>query len=241
MADKPQQSGNMFVYILGAIFLLGILLVITKGSFQEGTGIDSEKIVLQVNEVKRYAAELERGVSYVMRNGYSETDIRFAHSNSGSTYGVGINDVPGRQIFNRAGGGVEWRGPPSGAQTAASDWVFNARNSVNKVGSGVDSGSCPSADECVELLAILPNVTKPFCLSVNLSNQITNPAGEPPKEADSFVTDNPFDGTFTGVEWLNVTGGYLNGRTEGCFEGNGGSAALGEAGHYYYYRVLLAR
>ena len=73
-----RQSGNILIYILGAILLLGLLIMLVKGSFQEGTGVDSEKVVLKAQQVQACAGELERGVAYVLRNGVSETDIKFA-------------------------------------------------------------------------------------------------------------------------------------------------------------------
>lgn len=215
----------MFVYILGAIFLLGILIVIVKGSFQEGSGIDGEKNALLVGQVQRYGAELERGVNYILQSGYSEADIRFAHPNANPGYGL-ITDIPTRQIFDPAGGGVEWKAPPTGSQVAAEAWYFNARSGVTGVGT-----SC-AANSCVDLVATLRNVTKSFCLAVNQANDITNPLGPPPVEVDTYSYSQLFNGTYLYNNSIDVVGGYTAGKSEGCFS---------MSGIYYYYRVLLAR
>mgnify|MGYP000326001555 CR=1 FL=1 len=55
---RPAESGNMLIYILGAIFLMGLLIVIVKGSFQPGTGIDAEKAQIMANQIRAYGAEL---------------------------------------------------------------------------------------------------------------------------------------------------------------------------------------
>lgn len=48
---RQNQSGNMLIYILGGIFLLGILIVLLKGNAQEGAGIDADKIAVSVQKM----------------------------------------------------------------------------------------------------------------------------------------------------------------------------------------------
>ncbi len=225
MKDKAPQSGNMFVYILGAIFLFGILIVIMRGSFQEGSGIDGEKNVLLVGQVQRYGAELQRGVTYILQSGFSESDIRFASTNAASTYGT-ITDGPTRQVFDPSGGGVEWQNPPSDLQTTATPWSFSAATVITGVGT-----TCASST-CADLAAFLSRVPKSFCIQVNRSNNTTNPSGNPPVDPDGFTWNTPFTGTYTYSNYLNTTGNYLDGKMEGCVE---------RSSVYYYYRVLLAR
>lgn len=230
-----RQSGNILIYILGAIFLLGILIVITKGNYQPGTGIDAEAVVIKVSEVRRYASELERGVQFVMQNGISETDIRFAHPNAASAYGTyGTN--PKAEIFHPQGGGVEWKDPPSGVQVSAKPWYFIGANAAK------GSGSTCNQSSCSDLIAFLPDVTQAFCIQVNNSTGVQNPSNIPPKEAGSAVVESTqFAGTFTYAQTLDTTGEYITSKKEGCFEGNGASATLGLAGHYYYYKILSSR
>jgi hypothetical protein len=225
MQQNRSTAGNMFIYIIGAIFLMGLLIVALKGSFQEGSGIDPEKNILLVNQVQRYGAELERGVSYILRSGYSESELRFAHPNAASAYGL-ITDIPARQVFAPEGGGVEWRAPPAGLQTTLTPWTFSGEAKVVGVGS---NGTDPSA---AELIAFLMYVPKSFCLEVNNSNGITNPSGNPPTDADGFTWNVPFIGNFAAVGGINSTGNELFGKMQGCVEASGA---------YHYYRVLLAR
>lgn len=58
--------------------MLGLLAMTVKGSNTLGAGIDSEQLAIRVAEVQQYGQELERAVTYVLRNGHSEIDIRFA-------------------------------------------------------------------------------------------------------------------------------------------------------------------
>lgn len=134
----------------------------------------------------------------VMQNGYSETDLRFAHPNAASAYGD-ITDDPGRQIFDKTGGGATFRAPPSGIQPSVTPWVFSGADMVNQVGT---TCSTPGPG-CAELLAILPNVTKNFCLALNRSNFIDNPSGNPPEADGTVDVTSLFTGTFTGTKCRN--------------------------------------
>ncbi len=229
MQPHRNIAGNILIYILGAIFLMGLLIVSLKGSFQEGTGIDPEKTALLVGQVQRYGAELERGVAYVLRNGYSETDIRFAHPNASSAYGD-ITDIPARQVFAPEGGGVEWRNPPSGIQTTPTPWLFSGNGAIEGVGT---TDPC-TGYVCKELTAILGNVTKEFCLQMNQKIGVPNTGGNPPKDSGTFDTTTTFAGNFG-------NGGNIGpasfGFSEGCIEGDSSPST----GTYHYYRVLLAR
>lgn len=237
MARAPHKtnSGNMLIYILGAIFLMGLLIVLLKGSFQEGAGIDAEKNVMRAGEIMRYGGELERAARYIISNGYSESDIRFAHPTglaAYSAYGL-IATTPQQQIFSAQGGGALWRNPPAGSQSPAANWVFTGNNAVTQVGS-----TCALAS-CSDLLVVLPNVTRDICIQINRSKGITNPSGEPPREVDGMNLAVLFTGGVFGyTATVDTTGGYTTAQNEGCFEGNGGSTSVGS---YYYYRVLLAR
>ncbi len=227
---RKNQSGNMLVYILGAIILMGLLFVALKGSFQEGTGIDPEKNAMLVGQVQRYGAELERGVKYILDNGYSEADIRFAHPSADAGYGS-ISDNPARQVFSPEGGGVERQLAPTGSQLTGTTipWVISARVAVTGVGS-----TC-TGNECADLVLFMPNTVKEVCLIINSRLGITNPSGDAPVDPDDFSWLSPvFDGTFERWNYINTTGNYLDGRPEGCVKTQ-------STGRYYYYRVLLAR
>jgi hypothetical protein len=224
------EAGNILIYILGAIFLLGLLVVISKGSVTPGAGIDQETLLLRVAEVQNYGKELERAVSYVMANGHSEVDIRFAHPDAASAYGD-ITNIPSRQIFSRDGGGATYRKPPQGVQTTPTDWNFTGENFINQIGT-----TC-SSSLCTDLIAILKNVSKDFCLLINNKNGITNPSNNPPTDAGNALTSNLFSGDFSFNSAINDISTDLDNRSEACFEGSNDPPA----GTYHYYRVLLAR
>lgn len=227
---RPSESGNILIYILGAIFLIGALTLMVKGSSTPGAGIDEEALIIKVSEVQQYGQELEQAITYIFQNGHSESDIRFAHPDADSAYGV-ITDIPTRQVFHRDGGGATYRDPPSGIQTTVTPWHFSGANSVAQIGS-----SC-SADDCSDLVAVLQNVTEAFCLNINEKNNIENPSNAPPQDDGNMHFSTPFSGSMTWSAHIGDSGFQANGKLEGCLEGE----STPPSGTYHYYRVLLAR
>ena len=228
------ESGNILIYILGAIFLLGLLVVLVKGSSSPGSNIDEEGLMIKVAEVQQYGNELESAVAIIMSNGFSESDIRFAHPDAASSYGD-ITDTPTRQVFSKQGGGATFRAPPTGVQTTVTPWTFNAENWVPLVGTG--SGGC-GGSSCVDLIAFLPYVSQSFCNIVNDKNDITGSSGPPPPDNGTVDITAVFTGSFNASYQIYDSGKVLGGEKEGCFEGGG---ATPPAGTYHYYRVLMAR
>lgn len=224
-------SGNMLIYILGAIFLFGMLIVLLKGSFQEGTGVDSDKVTLQVNEVKRYAAELERGVNYILGSGQSENALRFAHPNSHVNYGV-ITTTPKAQVFAPEGGGVEYKNPPSGVNDGT-QWQFYANTHIKDIGTDT-----PAASRA-ELLAVLPSVTRQFCEQMNLSLKQSIDLSQ---NADPSANGCVFGGTiFTGSFGSGSTNNTIDETRFTTLPPKEACVRCGSDSKYHYYRVLLAR
>jgi len=158
---RRHQSGNMLIYILGAIVLMGVLVVLVKGSMQPGTGIDAENVELQVSRVQTYASALERAVNYILMSGNSEADIRFAYTGAAAAYGT-VGDTPKRQVFEQAGGGLVYTAPPTGANDGTA-WQFYGTTHIT------DMGTDTAGTRKAELIAVLPHVTLAFCNTVNQS------------------------------------------------------------------------
>ena len=150
------QSGNILVIILLAIILIGALTVAIQGTGQQNANIDKESLIIRATEVQRYASELARGVAFIVQNGHSETDIRFAHPNANTDYGdLGADADTTDQVFAKDGGGAMYRLPPENINDGSA-WEFYGHTALPEVGS-----------DRAELIAVLPNVSQEFCVQVN--------------------------------------------------------------------------
>lgn len=229
-----RQSGNMLIYILGAIFLLGLLIMLVKGSFQEGTGVDSEKVLLKAQQVQSYAGELARGVGYVLSNGVSEQDVRFASPDPADmppttgTYSDSEN-----MVFAPKGGGVEFKKPPAGVNDGTG-WRFYGNTHFTDL--GIDTGTIKG-----ELITVLPNVTQAFCSQINRNVKQT---------IDLTLTTDPGGNGCIHATTLNfgdVTRFMAGGATNTLDDTRLSHVPAPEAcvrcadGTFHYYKVLVIR
>lgn len=236
----PQSSGNMLVYILGAIFLMGVLVMVVKGNTQEGIGLDVEKATLRVTQVQAFGARVEAGINRILDSGRSESELRFAYAAgsgyvaSHANYGSATSDTT-RQVFNAAGGNVEFWPPPADILASAGiTWGFYAMTHIK------DFGSNNSSLQKAELLMVLPIVTENFCRAVNRANgqnlDLTQIMDTSTNGTVHAGTANAFAGTF-------VSGSGTNRLEDALFTKHPAAEACIRlhTGDYAYYRVLLAR
>lgn len=156
------QSGNVIVFILMAVVLIGVITAAIRSGGNERANIDQETLVIRAADVRQHASEFERAVAYLLQNGISESAIRFAHGDAPSDYGS-ISTTPEAQVFSRAGGGAAYRPPPTGIQVATAPWEFYGQTALPQAGSNR-----------AELIAVLPGVTEAFCREIN---KTANPGG----------------------------------------------------------------
>jgi hypothetical protein len=229
IVDSKTQNGNILIYLIGAIFLLGLLTVIVRGSFQPGAGIDAESNSILAAQVRAFGTQVENGVSAVLQT-QSESDLRFANPSS-TIYGV-VGSVPARQVFDTGGGGIEYRSPPAGINDG-SQWQFYGNTHVYNLGSN-DTNARRS-----ELVLVLPNVTEPFCTALNISvgQTIDLTQFADPTSAGCIDSASHFTGTFTdgaSANTLDETRFSALPPKEACIRCQSGN-------RLHYYRVLSVR
>ncbi len=152
---QHKSSGNVLFMILIAIFLIGVLTAAMQSSSQNGNeNIDREALIIRLSQLKQNVSEIKNAMHFIFENGFSENDIRFAHPDASADYGS-ITDTPERQVFDRNGGGANYKSPPSGVNDG-SNWEFYGGTHMPSTGS-----------DRAELVAVLPNVSGIFCDFVN--------------------------------------------------------------------------
>ncbi len=220
------QSGNVLIIILLAIALIGALTVALQGSSQQSSHIDNETLILRISETQRYASELERGVTFIMQNGFSENDIRFAHPDAHSDYGdLGADTDKSDQLFDRIGGAARYRPPPKDVNDGSA-WEFYGNTALPEVGSSR-----------AELIAVLPNVTQAFCEKANslIGYDATQPT-DPATCINSGASER-FDG---GTQFASSP----NTVTEATFSlkpSMSGCVQCSSDSSYHFFHVLMAR
>ncbi len=211
------------------IILLGALTVALRNTNSGQDNIDTEDYVLKANQVQKYGADISYAINNLLGNGLSEADIRFAHPDAPTDYGI-ITTTPTHQVFAPTGGKVTYATPPDGVNDG-SPWEFFATTDIPEVGS-----------DKAELIAVLPNVTEGFCSVINGKLGFTK--GTQPTDHASGTTPDCVMGAsaqrFTG-SFSDVSPNVLDETTfsrlpslQGCVRCRSDSA-------YHYYYVLLAR
>jgi hypothetical protein len=227
-----RQSGNIIFFILLAIFLIGIVTAALRSGGIEGAAVDREDLTIKVSQVRQNASELEHAVNLVMQNGISENDISFADPDAPSDYGT-FNSNPRAEIFNTGGGGARYRPAPSGVNDG-SGWEFYGTTALPDVGS-----------DKADLVAVLPNVTKDFCVQVNKANGQYR--SMPPAAAEEPVDDGSCVNAGSGLRFGSATHfltGGINTMDESTFTAKPAGEACVQCGggsSYNFYHVLMAR
>lgn len=221
---QARQSGNVLFIILIVIVLSGLLVVAMQSTSQTGNeNIDKETLAIRASSVKQYAGELENAVRFVLENGASETQIRFAHPDNHSDYGT-ITTTPEFQVFSRDGGGATFKAPPSGINDGSA-WEFYGNTHLPDVGSGK-----------AELIAVLPNVTENFCALINSQNGY-DPLVQPVDDTACLYdgATSRFDATTQFADTPNTT-------DESTFSVKPAVEACVKCGaSYHFYHVLMSR
>ncbi len=160
-ARRQNEAGNVLFMILLAVILIGLLTAAIQGSNNsESANIDGETLVIRASEVQRAMAEMERGVKYIIENGTSESDIRFAHPDASADYGdLNADADPSDQLFHASGGAANYRAVPADINDG-STWEFYGGTHIPGMGTASRA----------ELIVVLPNVSEQLCTKINKIN-----------------------------------------------------------------------
>lgn len=225
---QASQRGNMFIMIFLAIIMAGLLTIAIRGSSGGRQSVSQETLMIESAQAARYGADLQQAVQIILRNGASETDLRFAAPSAAAEYGT-ISTTPEFQIFSKSGGAALYRVSPASILAGGDGrWEFYGTSDLPGVGSNA-----------ADLIAVLPHVTAKFCAAVNKQIGYT---GQP----DDSVTGTTPDCIEGGATFrygagagFNATPNVLDSASFSKIPANQGCVTCG--GDYHYFYVLLAR
>jgi len=218
--DPQKQRGNVLIFLLIAIFLLGGLtaLLVRTSSNTDITG-EAERGKITASSVMSYASGLENAVQALLSRGCSETQISFrvgTEANYNNTSAPTSNqchvfDVLGgaqtRRFFTDADA-VSGTYSVEGIGTAATDLIFNN------------------------------TVPRDVCEQINLMLGIANNGTEGPP-TDAMGGGTRFVGAYGAVpaNAQKLETAAFTGKRSGCRHNNG----TGVSAVYIFYYVLHAR
>lgn len=233
------ESGNILIIILVAIALIGALtMTVMRSDVTDADAVAPEQAKIIAAQTMGQARTFEQAVKTLIARGCSEQEINFENTIVAGYTNGGAPADDHCDVFDRDGAGLAWSNPSANANDGSS-WRLLAGNAVDGV-TTTDDGACASG--CIDLLAVLPNVTLNVCKQLNAIAKVTAASDAPPVDLGNFDATTKiagFDAVAAGVAVLD-TGALLSGKRTGCFEAtNVDGAPAGDT--YWFYHVLLVR
>lgn len=226
--NTKKQSGNVLIFILIAIVLLGGLTVLLSrtGSQSEDTG-DTEQLAIQASTLLEYAGGLQSAVQSLRMRGCSENQISFEISGVGQEAGYNNPNAPvdlACHVFYPNGAGITYKKKedffPKGVWTGNDTNNFVGRSSIIDVGTALPE---------LYWIMRMPDDGKNICTQINRQLGYADPT--PPVTAVFGIP--PYNGTFSAV--APVVTPALTGKKTYCI------SYSSTPEWYYIYSVLIAR
>ena len=236
--DRQSESGNVLFLILIAVALFAALsYAVTSSSRSGGGDANDETNLISSSTITQYPASIRTAIIRMqVSNGVDITDLEFNEpTDFGNCSTAGSNCV-----FHPAGGGATH--VPGSADVMDSgaqvDWVFNAENEINLVGTSSATVNSPTT-ATAEIIAFLPGIRQGICQRINDELGIT---GIPTETGINITTQHVnADGSGTGLPAFVASGTTatigaagataLDGQAFGCFQQ--------PAGTFHYFHVLI--
>lgn len=243
---RAAESGNVLFLILIAVVLFAALTFAVTMSSRSGDNAGDDKVQLAASQITQSGVDLEAAFMRLRisrnidpSNISFETDRLTAYANPGCP--AGQKEC---RVFSPEGGQIsynipnpEWLNRALVGQPYYGDWLYTGTACVPGMGMGLDASCAGNADQ-LDLIAILPWLTRDICVELNKKLNIPQSNETPPQLSGPGWGASPqYIGTFANGVALIDTGNVLFGHPEGCFEG----AGTPPAGSYHYYRVLIQR
>jgi len=223
------QTGNAMLFVLVGIILFAALTFTFTRSSRSPSSVSSEDARIYAHQILSYAEKINGAVQTIMlQNGCNGTRVSFENTSvAGYDHATAVPQKC--RVFNTTiGGGMNFESPPSGALTAAGDYLFTGTVCVNGVGTGSYAACASDGLKNEELLLILPWVNADVCKAIN---SILNNSGSIPEEAAGGYDSTKFTGTYADDFALDTDARAV------CFQSTGGSPGSG----YHFYYTLLAQ
>ena len=238
---KNNQSGNVLIFILIAIVLIGLLTtVLTRSSNTSNETGDYEQRQIIASQALRYVKEIETTIQSLKAQGCGENQLSFENSKEAGYSNANAPVDNSCHIFEPQGGGMVWEDPPQ--NITAQPWAIYGDHAVH----GIGSTDSPLINRNADLIMVMRDIPSFICNAINL--QLRLGLASPPTDQGSSISDGTevkFQGTYAGNE--SITGANNadfcpdDSTTPLCYKNSGCYEEGGNAGYYVFYHVLLGR
>ena len=245
--ENSGESGNVLFLILIAVVLFAALSFAITMSNRSGSDVNTDMVRVAASQIIQSGIDIEAGVLRLrVSQAVSDADISFENPMLEDYENPGCTRDQCR-VFSPTGGQIsynkphpEWLNRKFSTEPSFGEWLYTGTSCIPGQGTGNDAG-CAGHPEQLELLAVLPYLTREICIELNKKLGVPlQPDGSPPQIAGSAWAGGgaaKFIGSYGNGEAVIDPGNILFGQPEGCFESNG----TPPAGSYHFFRVVVAR
>lgn len=225
----PNQSGNVFFYILlGVILFAALAFTISHGIRGYGTSaLSKQQNNMVASELLDFTNKIELAVGRLREKGCSENEISFQRdvNNDGNITDTSTDHfnptAPSNKschIYEKNGASIRYETPIENLNI-----YVTGHDMITDIG-------CTGGNNCAELIITTP-VNKDLCEAIqrNLRAEINTL----PTDTDEPNHDY-FDGTFTALKEIGDSDNSLKKQPIACYYET-------DNGTYHFYRVLIAR
>lgn len=209
----PESGNAFFIILLGVVLFAALMFVFTRSAKQGAGNMTRRQAQLAADDILNFAQTVQRGVDRVYANDCPEGQLNF---DQGFDAGYANAAAPADRhcnIFDPAGGGVQYRTVPPDANDG-SPWIFTGSDNVAAATFGT---AAP------DLVVVVDHLDLAVCQQLNALLKITGV----PAEQGSYAVDK-FTGTFAASDQI----GSGDGARAEC---------TASGGSYRFYSVLLER
>jgi hypothetical protein len=243
--QRSGERGNVLFLILIAVALFAALsYAVTSSSRSGGNDANEETNLVNSSTITQYPASLRTAMIRMQVSDAIDIDQMEFNEPADFANCLTVGVVGDHCVFHPDGGGATWVPGPAevmagGAQV---DWVINAENEIDGV--GTTAGSNAPTTDTAEIIAFLPGIRRGICQKINEELGIASASadGIPVETADvNFATHREnSNGTTGGLPAFVASGttgtidgsaGELVGQAFGCFQQ--------PAGTFIYYHALI--
>ena len=235
---RQSERGNVLFLILIAVALFAALsYAVTSSSRSGGGDANDETNLISSSTITQYPASIRTAIIRMqVSSGVAIDEMEFnAPTDFGDCSSSGANCV-----FHPSGGGATHVPGSadvmdSGTQT---DWVFNAENEINLVGTTSATENSPTTSSA-EIIAFLPDIKSGICQRINDELGIS---GIPTETGINIATQHVnADGSGTGLPAFVASGttGTIGGTGVADLDGQAFGCFQQPAGTYHYFHVLI--